>query len=245
MSGFVAGAEGTLKVPVPAFLIDHPRGLALFDAGMHPDAATDPRGRLGFLSKLFEVDMEPGQNVAALLQDLEIDPARVRTLILSHLHFDHAGGCELLPNARLIVQRPEWEAGADPDVAMRNGFDRKDYSLGHDVLAVRGEHDVFGDGRVVCFPTYGHTPGHQSLRVRLDDGAEVILCADACYLRENLERMVLPSVVHDRRRMMESLSVLRGLRDRGGLLIYGHDPAGWDGLADHRQPLTRALLTCA
>jgi len=243
MAGFIAGAEGTIKVPVPAFLIDHPKGLALFDSGMHPDAATNPKARLGRLSRLFEVDMAPGENVAALVQSLDVAPEKIEVVVLSHLHFDHAGGCELLPNARLVVQASEWEAGADPEVSARNGFDRKDYGLGHQIQVVRGEHDLFGDGRVVCLPTYGHTPGHQSLRLRLDDGCEVILCADACYLRENLERMLLPTVVHEREQMLASLRRLASLRDGGGRLIYGHDPTGWEPLRDHRTALTGPLLS--
>jgi len=53
--------------------------------------------------------------------------ARIDHLVLSHLHFDHAGGAELLPNARLVVQKREWEAGADDDIAARCAFDARDY----------------------------------------------------------------------------------------------------------------------
>ncbi|TMA68197.1 MAG: MBL fold metallo-hydrolase, partial [Deltaproteobacteria bacterium] len=78
----------------------------------------------------------------------------------------------------------------------RNFYDARNYDTGHEVLAVDGEHDLFGDGRVVCLPTYGHTPGHQSLRVRLG-GGDVVLTADACYLRRTLEELHLPAIVHD------------------------------------------------
>ena len=80
----------------------------------------------------------------------------------------------------MLVQRREWEAGMDPDSAARRGFNRRDFDLGHKLRLLDGEHDVFGDGSVLCLPTYGHTPGHQSLRLRLDRG-EVVLAADACY----------------------------------------------------------------
>ena len=227
MSGFVAGAPGRIKVPVPVFFIDHPKGRVVFDAGMHPAAATDPAGRLGLLSNFFEVDFGPAEHVAARLAALDVDAARIDHLVLSHLHFDHAGGAELLPNARLVVQKREWEAGADDDIAARCAFDARDYRLGHDLQLVDGEHDIFGDGRVVCLPTHGHTPGHQSLRLRLDDGSEVVLCADACYLRRNLDELALPGVVFDRTGMMASLKRLAALRDGGSTMIYGHDPQEW------------------
>jgi N-acyl homoserine lactone hydrolase len=78
----------------------------------------------------------------------------------------------------MMVQSREWEAGMDPEIAARRGFNRRDFDLGHQLQLVDGEHDVFGDGSVVCLPTHGHTPRHQSLRLRLDRG-EIVLAADA------------------------------------------------------------------
>jgi len=124
------------------------------------------------------------------------------------------------------VQRREWTAGHDTDAVRANYYDPRDYDTGHEVLAVDGEHDLFGDGRVVCLPTHGHTPGHQSLRVRLASG-DVILAADACYLRRTLEELHLPSIVHDREAMLAALRRLRALRDAGARIFYGHDPGFW------------------
>ena len=72
-------------------------------------------------------------------------------------------------------------------------------------------------GMVVCVPTYGHTPGHQSLKVRLDSG-EVLLTGDACYLRKTLENLHLPRVVHDREQMLdpELLTLFRAARQSRG-----------------------------
>jgi glyoxylase-like metal-dependent hydrolase (beta-lactamase superfamily II) len=203
----------------------------LFDSGLHPAAQHDPRGRLGdFIADLFRVEFTPGEEIAGRLRAVGVDPGAIGHVVASHLHFDHAGGLESLPNARLIVQRPEWEAGGDADLARRNGFDAKDYDLGHVRLEVAGEHDVFGDGRVVCLPTYGHTPGHQSLRVRLDSG-DVVLTGDACYFRETLETLRLPRFSFDRPRHLASLESLRGLRDAGARIVFGHDPEQWATIA--------------
>ena len=51
------------------------------------------------------------------------------------------------------------------------------WNTGQHIRTVDGEHDLFGDGTVVCRPTYGHTPGHQSLRVRTEKAGEFVLCA--------------------------------------------------------------------
>jgi len=223
---FLAGATGRLRVPVPSFLIDHPKGKVVFDSGLHPAVQRDPGSRLGLAAKVFEAEFRPGEEVAARLAALDIDAAKIDYLVNSHLHFDHTGGNETIPNAKLVVQRLEWQAGQDPDLARKNFFDRKDYDHGHELMLVEGEHDLFGDGRVVCLPTYGHTPGHQSLRVRLDSG-EVVLTADACYLRRTLEEMHLPSVVYDEEGMRASLRHLRALREAGARIFYGHDPEFW------------------
>lgn len=223
---FLDGEHGTIRMPVPAFLIEHPQGVVLFDTGMHPDVRHDPHGRLGFIADVFGTEMPAGEDVAARLAAHDVAPERLAHVVLSHLHFDHAGGLASLPNARVVVQRRDWEAGHDPERASALSFDRKDFDHGHDVMLVDGEHDLFGDGRVVCLPTHGHTPGHQSLKVRLDSG-DVVLTADACYLRRTLETDHLPPSPHDRDAMLASLRRLRALRDAGARLVFGHDVDDW------------------
>jgi glyoxylase-like metal-dependent hydrolase (beta-lactamase superfamily II) len=223
---FLDGEQGRLRVPVPVFLIDHPAGQVLFDSGLHPDAGRDPATRLGFAARIFELEFRPDEDVAGRLAALGIDAGKVRWLVNSHLHFDHTGGNACVPNATLVVQRREWEAGHDADLVAANAYDAKDYDTGHDLLLVDGEHDLFGDGSVVCLPTFGHTPGHQSLRVRLASG-DVILTADACYLRRTLEELHLPRFIHDREGMLAALRRFRVLRDAGARIVYGHDPEFW------------------
>jgi glyoxylase-like metal-dependent hydrolase (beta-lactamase superfamily II) len=226
LGNFLAGESGSIRVPVPCFLISHPDGSVLFDSGLHPDVQADPAARLGFLARVFVAEYHHGEDVAARLTTVGVQPQKVRYLVNSHLHFDHSGGNACIPNAQLVVQRAEWEAGRDPDLMRANAYNPKDYDLGHDVRLIDGEYDLFGDGLVVCIPTYGHTPGHQSLRVRLDSG-EVVLAGDACYLRRTLDALHLPSIVHDEQGMLASLHRLRALRAAGAQIFYGHDPEFW------------------
>ena len=221
------GGEGEITVPVPVFLIEHPKGTALFDTGLHPDCQRDPAGRLGErLAKLFRIGFEPGEDISARLTAIDRDPAKIDLVINSHFHFDHVGGNALIPNATMLVQRREWEAGMDPDSAAKRGFDPRDFDLGHKLRLVEGEHDVFGDGSVVCLPTHGHTPGHQSLKLRLP-GGEVVLAADSCYFCRTLRERRLPRFAYDKDAMLAVLDRLEALKKKGARIFFGHDPDFW------------------
>ena len=226
-SSFVRGADDDeLSVPVPSWLIRHPDGIVLFDTGMHEDLSR-PSELLDQVSLFFQVGCNSTNLVSARLQAAGVDPADVDVVIASHLHFDHIGGLSQLPEARLVVHADEWAAGFDDELASTNALSRADFDLGHDVVTVEGEHDLFGDGRVVTIPTPGHTPGHQSLRVRTDgpDGErEVVLCGDCAYFESTLAGGALPPFGHDAEAQAASIARLRAMRDEGALVIPGHDP---------------------
>ena len=208
-------------VPVTSFLVDHPRGRLLFDTGVHCQARLDPLARLGpERIKRLTVKSRAGDDVVPQLARLGLKPDDVRYVANSHLHFDHCGGNEFFPRAAFFVQRPELEA------ARRPGF-VPSYSP-----------SPIGDGSVVLLPTYGHTPGHQSLLIRDAKKAQLVCAADACYTRENMDRDVLPNVLWNPSVMRESLAVLRRLRDQAGAtMFYGHDPAQWESIPQAPAPV--------
>ena len=223
----LAGEEGKIHFPVPAYLIRHPKGTVLFDTGMHPESQHNAAGRIGELANFFQVEFRPGEDIKSRLANLQIDADKVDYVINSHLHFDHTGGNELVPNAKVVIQKKEWEAGHLPEMIQANAFNPNDYEHGHMVKQVEGEFDLFGDGTVVTVPTFGHTPGHQSLKVKLNSGT-IVLAADACYLRKTLEDLHLPALIFDRAEMLKSLFILRKLQSAGARIFYGHDPAFWN-----------------
>lgn len=220
------GMEGELRLPIPSYLIVHPEGKAIFDSGLHTSLQTDPGERLGATAKIMKVEFKPGEELKSRLATMDMDAGGIDYLINSHLHFDHAGGNDQIPNAPLLIQKPEWEAAMDPDLAAANGFDRRDFDLGQDVKQISGEYDLFGDSSVMIFPSYGHTPGHQSLKVKLA-GGDVILTGDACYMRKTLEDLHLPRILHDREAMIRTLKTFQQLQRRGARIFYGHDADHW------------------
>jgi N-acyl homoserine lactone hydrolase len=227
-------APGTrFTVPVGCYLVVHPRGKLLLDTGVHPAALTDPVGRLGARrAERFTIRSAPTDNVVSQLALLGLGPRDIRYVVNSHFHFDHCGGNVLLPHATFLVQQAEMLAARAflGTPSGRYSPSPIDFDLPLDYRMVDGEHDVFGDGAVVLMPTFGHTPGHQSLRVRTGKGAELVLAEDACYTQETMDRDVLPPTAWDEKEMSRSLARLRDLRDRqGATVVYGHDPAQWQG----------------
>ena len=215
-------------IPVPSYLITHPQGNVVFDTGIHCQAIHDPIGRLGKIAKVFVPRSEPGQEIVGQLSKFKLTPKDIKYVVNSHFHFDHAGGNEFFPDSTILVQKEEMGATRDPEMLKKVLFDPKDYDHDLHYQEVDGELDIFGDGSLVLFPTHGHTPGHQSLRVQVTKGTDIVLTADACYTQKNMDENLLPSIAFDEDEMYKSLDTLRNLRDKkGATIIYGHDPNQW------------------
>lgn len=228
----VTGDDTTRIFPVLSWLIEHRDSLVLFDTGMHMDLQTS-FDRIGEeTAKTITPDFSPGEELTARLDQRGISVNDIDHMVLSHLHFDHVGGNQEIPDARVVVQRAEWEAGHDQRMIDYGVYNPDDYDHGHDVQQLDGEHDLFGDGRVVCLPTPGHTKGHQSLRVELDSGP-VVLTGDCVYFEDMLANMQVPTMANEKAQAMQrdSMRYLASLRDDHGCrLLYGHDKAQIDAL---------------
>ena len=225
-------------VPVPSYLITHPKGNVVFDTGVHCQAIHDPVGRLGEIAKLFVSHTKPGEEIVTQLANFKLTPDDISYVINSHFHFDHCGGNEFFPRSTILVQKNEMAAARDPELRRKVGFDPKDFDHKLSYKEVDGEYDIFGDGTLVLFSTHGHTPGHQSLRIRVTKGTAVVLTGDACYTKTNMDQNLLPSVVFNEAEMSRSLGKLRDLRDKqGATIIYGHDPQQWKEIPHAPEPL--------
>jgi glyoxylase-like metal-dependent hydrolase (beta-lactamase superfamily II) len=229
-------------VPVSSYLVVHPQGRLLFDTGVHCQSITDPIGRMGEeRAHRIRIRSQVGDDVVSQLARAGLQPDDITYVVNSHLHFDHCGGNEFFPHATFLVQKPEMEAAHRPGGVESYNPSLIDFDHPLHYQLVDGEYDVFGDGKVLLIPTYGHTPGHQSLLVRVSKGTQMVFTADACYTRENLDRDVLPRVLWHAETMSHSLATLRHLRDKqGATLFYGHDPDQWHAIRRVPAPLVEA-----
>ncbi|WP_269726575.1 MULTISPECIES: MBL fold metallo-hydrolase [Saccharomonospora] len=117
---------------MPAYLIEHPKGLVLFDTGLVPAAAQDPEGVYGELAAFLGLRYTPEQTVDRQLEALGYRSSDVRYVIASHTHFDHTGGLHLFPDAEFFVCEGDMRYAYWPDPAGAALFRREDLD------AVRG-----------------------------------------------------------------------------------------------------------
>ncbi len=130
------------------------------------------------------------QTLVAALAALGVKPADVRYVAISHVHPDHVGNVDEFPDATLIIQKAEW------DYAM--GLPQKPFSPEHKAQLIEGDKDLFGDGSVVLVSTPGHTPGHQSLLVKLPKAGAVLLTGDAVHFKDNWDNRRVPAFNADK-----------------------------------------------
>ena len=220
--GMVEGQHGVMRMPVAAFLVEHPDGVAVFDTGMHPELATT-KARMRATADLFEVEQSDEWTLTGQLAAAGVAPGDVDVAVVSHLHFDHCGGLGQLPSARVVVQRAEWDAAFDDGLVEFGVFNPEDFDLGHDRQLADGEVDLFGDGSVTLLPTSGHTAGHQSMLIE----GRLLLVGDACYCRLALDLDALPPFAADHDRQRATFAWLRDQEAAGIELVFSHDAAQW------------------
>jgi N-acyl homoserine lactone hydrolase len=209
--------ETKVRYPVPAYVIDAGDERILVDTGLSPGAVEDAAGHYGSEDALGMFELEQDQTVAD-----QVDLGGVTKVVLTHLHFDHAGGLALLPESvPVYVQRREWEGGQDADAVARNFFQPKDYEgTAGQVELVDGDHDLLGDGSIELLSTPGHTPGHQSVRV----GGRLVIAGDAVHYDSTLDDRLFPVFADDPDAQAASAERLAGLREAGARVTPGHDP---------------------
>lgn len=235
-------------VPCPVFLLEHPSaGYVLIDTGMPPAVAHDPKAALGrFGASIYAVRASEDQPLPARLRALGIERSSIKTVVMTHLHFDHAGGLSDLVDATVVVSADEWRSAHGPKGFAR-GYFKKQFDQAHDYRLIDYElpsinsfvtfgrsFDLFGDGSVMLVSTPGHTSGHQSVVVRLKD-REALLCGDAVYTRRALDRGDAPLVLADEHNYRRSAREIRAYAQMtpSALVVPGHDVeviAGLDSL---------------
>ena len=208
----------TLELSVPCYLIEHPDGTLLWDAGLSDSLAegsphTQANGTVTTVTA----------TLRAQLEELGYQPADITYLALSHLHYDHAGNANDFAAATWLVQRPEHEAAFGD---AQGFFDRALYGELEisETMLLDGDHDVFGDGTVVIKSAPGHTPGHQVLFVDLAETGPLVLSGDLYHFPENRTLKRVPTFNFDEAQTLASMDAVEDfLFESGATLWIEHD----------------------
>lgn len=234
------------EAPVVAFLVEHPgAGPILIDTGFHGSVAIDSAHAMGrFGGVIFkDLKMESSDAVPSQLRARDIAPESVGTIVMTHLHADHASAISHFPEATFIISAAEWEVarkGRSTDGYVKRHYDHAfDFRLvdfdGPEArsFATFGRSlDLFGDGSVQLVATPGHTDGHMSAVLRLAD-REALLTGDAAYTMETLREGHLPHMMADEHRFRRSLREIQLYDEQTpeALIVPGHDMKTWRTLA--------------
>ena len=236
-SSLQTGGTGKVTVPVAFFLIKHPKGNVLFDTGNNDKVITDPT-YWGPLAQMLGPDSKsPDIAIDAQLARAGVKPSDINYVVLGHMHLDHAGNVGKFPGATIVYQRDEIVNAFWPKPGYGCCYITADFAnLRNDVGAIpvsrqkvielNGDLDLFGDGSIYIHRAVSHTPGSEMVVVRLPKSGPVVLTSDVCYLMDNLQKDLLPSVslAYDPAGMLDAYQWIKHLMSAEGAdVIFAHD----------------------
>ena len=224
VASLVAGAERQRRLDI-AMMIWVLKGtdgrIAIVDSGFHRD---------GYFRQFTVKDfVKPSDAIAPL----GLKPEEVTDIFLTHMHWDHAGGIDLFPSARVWIQKDEYDyytgaAWQAPNT--HGGIDAEDVleivkrNTQGKVSFVRGDDDTSLSG--IAFGVGGrHTWQSQFVTVQARSGHTVVLASDNMYLYENLETHQPVAQTLDAASNLRTQDRMRSLASDPKLVIPGHDPA--------------------
>lgn len=236
-----AGDAEILREPVPGVLLETVGGWVLLDTGYNVALIRDLALRRRFYPRPLEQPLlpGPGEPLEETLDRAAVAMADIRAVAVSHLHLDHAGGLKHFAGRIPVhAQRAELEYGlSDHPEPERNDIFRIDFDDPRiDWRLADGDVEIAPG--VLAVSTPGHTPGHQSFVVELDEsvgGGGFVFAFDAADLTENLEQeLAVGSFIGvDAEATVEPIRRLKRIAAQRGLrLVPGHDPVVWPALTD-------------
>ena len=209
------------------YLIVHGNDLMLWDSGYSDLIAVIPGGMVGPRSTAIVK-----KTLGAQMAELGIKPEQVTRIAFSHTHMDHVGNANMFASATLYIQQAEYDAAFGTESA-KFGFVAANYDKlrASPMVKLNGDYDIFGDGSVLILSTPGHTPGHQSLLVRLPKTGVVVLTGDAAHFKENFDNRRVPAFNFNKEQTVQSMDKLaRVVAAEHAQLWINHDRAQSAGI---------------
>lgn len=206
------------EMAINCYLIRHPLGTMIWGTGLNDGLIDKPEGiRVANDNFLITVT----KTLASQLEEIGVAPADVKFVSMSHMHPDHSGNGNMFAGATLLIQQEEYDAafGDDPG---KYAFNPKFYgklSAGP-VIKLTGDHDVFQDGSVVIKRSIGHTPGHQSLFLRLPETGAVLLSGDLWHFAAQREHKRVPKFNFSKELTLQSMERMEAFVAESGATVW-------------------------
>ena len=213
-------------IPVYSVLLKTSEGYVLIDTGMNPDGVSDPEATWGARAKLLVPDVKKEDDIRNRLDEINVKAREIKYVINTHMHWDHTGGNRFFGDAVFIVQKAEHRFAFCPDSSMGASYMKNhfDYPLGYRLI--EGDCEICEGVYVLATP--GHTPGHQSVAIRFENGNHLIVCGDAVYTYRNLEEAIPPGNCFDYQMAILSLYKIGTLRKLlNSEILPSHEPGGF------------------
>ena len=226
-SGITTKNSEWIWLPVSVYLIEHPKGLILFDTGWHrdvsPDGEYDVQAQIRSLGSypLYRINqgkIENGATVSEQLEKMGIKPSDIDYVLLSHLDCDHANGLKLVADAKnILVSQAEFDMLEKPTLVKKirfypgwwEGTKIKGFEWNDDEGPFCRSFDLFGDGSVKMVNIPGHCDGLCALKIKNEDGKYVLMFADGGYARKSWEEMITSGICMDKESQRKSLEWIR------------------------------------
>ena len=224
MSSLLVGTQRPWR-PVPALVISHPQqGLLVFDTGLSDAVARDGEAAMPIPMRwLFESRGRPEHVLDAQMREASLDPARVRWLIVSHLHDDHVGRIGAFP-AATAIGGPGSENHADSLGLKGRWREITQQESSRPMPPFDGTLDLFHDGSVVLIRGGGHTREDLMALLSLPEGP-VLLAGDAAVHRDWLESDDVQRIAVDPSRAAKLRNQIRAIKAAFPrlVIVFGHD----------------------
>jgi glyoxylase-like metal-dependent hydrolase (beta-lactamase superfamily II) len=201
----------------------------IFDTGNNDKTITNAEGWWGPLAKGFGLKMTANDAMDAQLAKIGLKTTDIKFVVLGHMHLDHAGNMSRFPNATFVIQNDELKAAFWPDPGYSIYYIPGDFedAKKYNIVRLDGDLDLFGDRSIEIRRAPGHTPGSQFAVVRLPKTGTVVLTSDVVYLKESLEKNLIPPIpgTWSPMGMYEGYQKVRAVRDgEGAQVFFAHDP---------------------
>jgi glyoxylase-like metal-dependent hydrolase (beta-lactamase superfamily II) len=211
--------DKTVQTDYFIFVIRGGGETVVVDCGVRPDLAAERR-LAGYV------------NPVEVLKRIGVEAAKVKHLVVTHVHFDHVSGIRLFPKADIYIQEKEFRFWFKDPIAKRapflhvsdlgaNGYLKK-LERSKRLHQVPGDRKILPGIELVLAP--GHTPGMQAVAVNTAKGTAIV-GSDVAHFFVSYRSDIPSAIITDMRAWMKTFDKLRAKASAVELMFPGHDPA--------------------